>query len=274
MNIILLVVLATPLWSQIPSVKSKKLSSAGETAVENVGNATIKTQKSVIQKLDKDFDFGVKTGFNMATFRGAEVGNKNVQIGFTGGLAFNYKISNRFETEFDVFYTEKGASARYVVQYESDTTIPGLVNNERYTTTVVNNAKLRFHNLEFPLLAKCNVITGKEFTAFVAGGPSVMVNLHSEVTGNTEVYISDFDIFDLLIGPGTKIQIQDAPIEPGRLKYKGMDFGLTVGGGSVYNIGKVKFTFDLRYNVGFLDIDEGPEILRTGAFYTIFGVVF
>ena len=256
-------------------MKSKKMTPPRERASMEAGNsAGLKNEKPAARKLDEEFDFGIKTGFNMATFRGAEVGNKNVQIGFTGGLAFNYRISNRFETEFDMFYTQKGASAKYIVQYESDTTIPGLVDKERYTTTVVNNAKLSFHNFEFPILAKCNVVTGKEFKAFVAAGPSVMVNLRSDVTGNTEVYISDFDIFDLLIGPGTKIQIQDAPIEPERLKYRGMDFGLTVGGGSVYQVGKLKFTFDLRYNVGFPDIDEGPEVLRTGAFYTLFGLMF
>jgi hypothetical protein len=239
-------------------------------------SAEIFTQRTPI-KADENFEFGIKTGFNMATFRGAEVGevgNKNVQVGFTGGLAFNYRVSKRFETEFDLLYTEKGASATYRVQYESDTTIPGLVNNERYTITIVNNAKLRFHNLEFPLLLKYNIIPDQQFKAFLAAGPSVIVNLRSNVTGNTEVYISDFDIFDLLIGPGTKIQIQDQPIEPERLKYKSMDLGLTVGGGSVYDIGRFKFTFDLRYNIGFPDIDEGPEILRTGAFYTLFGLMF
>lgn len=215
-------------------------------------------------------NFGLKLGFNLATFRGVEVKNASTQVGFSGGPFVNFKFHKRFSLINELFYTQKSASAVYTLFQQGDTL------GSPYLTTVRNDARLIFKCVSLSAYGKYHFVNGRDYSSFIMFGPVFSYIPQVQITGTTDVFISDLAFFDAVLQRKAKVLIDSYDIKPEQtgLNFTKFDFGLTIGGGTTYNVGFGKCTFDMRYTLGLPDVDKSATTLHAGEFMVLLGFEF
>ncbi|MCS6904114.1 MAG: porin family protein [Bacteroidia bacterium] len=213
------------------------------------------------------FSYGMRIGFNLAAYRGVEVKNANTHPGFMGGTSLTIRLNPKWAIQPELLFSQKSASALYIVQEQNDT-LGGTI-----LTTVRNDARLNFSTIDLPLLVKYYFASSPQFSAFFSGGAFLSYTLGFSVEGISDVYLEG-DLFNAIFGRNTKVLFQSEPIDARRFSFSKFDCGFVVGGGSIYNLGLVRLTFDIRYAMGVPDIDHKPTIIRTGAFICLVGIEF
>jgi hypothetical protein len=213
------------------------------------------------------FSCGMRVGFNLAAFRGVEVKNANTHLGFIGGTSLTIRLNRKWAVQPELLFSQKSASALYIVQEISDTL------GSKILTTVRNDARLNFSTLDLPLLAKYYFASAPQFSAFLTAGPVLNYMLGFSAEGLSDIYLEG-DLFNSIFGRNTKVLLQSEPLDSQRFHFSKFDYGFAIGGGSIYNLGPLRLTFDLRYTLGVPDIDRNPTIIRTGAFMCLMGLEF
>lgn len=215
--------------------------------------------------------YGLKAGFNIATFRGVEVKNASTQIGFTGGPFLNTQFNKKFSLLNEIFYTQKSASALYTIIQNGDTL------GDSYQTTIRNDARLIFKCVDVSAYGKYHFVSKRDYSTYVLFGPVFSFIPEVQISGTTDIFISDLTILDAFFGEGSKLLIQSYDLKPEEsgLDFNKYDYGLTIGGGTTYALNWGSLTFDMRYTFGLPDVDRSPTTrLHTGQFVCLLGVEF
>jgi hypothetical protein len=234
---------------------------------------------TIVSAQQTNIHYGIKLGINLAAFRGAEVRRAEANVGTIAGLSLSIPIKKRWEIGMEAFYVAKSAGARYEIVSQGDTAFESLggIFTTPYTSTVKNTATIKMQYLDVPLLLRYKFINSKDYKAFITFGGVFGVRLGSQLEGFTEVYISNIQ-FPSVLGefftPRTTFQVADDPINDNKLTFTRLDYGLVFGGGSYYQVGQGRLTFDLRFNFCFPDIEQKETEMRTGLFYLMFGYEF
>jgi hypothetical protein len=219
----------------------------------------------------KPWSIGFKIGYHLASFRGPEVRGANVQIGFTGGLHYQYQFNRWFALQPEILFTQKSASALYTIVQQGDTILFPGGNPDSYTLTIRNDATLKFNYLCMPILGKFTFLNTKGYRAFITGGPVFSYMQRYQTIGTYDVTITGLDIVDEFLLKGGGLIVEQGDIDPNANTFNRFDAGIVVGGGTAYDIGFGRLTFDLRYTIGIVDIDPSPLNLYSGGFMCSFG---
>lgn len=177
---------------------------------------------------------GILGGFNMANLD-IEIGEISLQLlelnpdinlenpvtdtrlVFGIGAILEYGLSSNTSIRFEPMYLQKGTQAKTKGS-----------NGEDIEST------LKLSYFEFPVLLKFNLTSGNVYP-YVLAGPSVGYNLSakSEVVSAGAHFESDL-----------------------KRTTKSMDFGLSVGAGVSFSLGKIALFLEGRFIKGFINIDD------------------
>jgi len=188
-----------------------------------------------------DFDFGLKGGLSLA------------QISFTGdvnseglsllarpvfGAFFAYNISPMFSIQPEIYFLMQGTLR--------DQTIGDM---ELRTEQVLGY-------IDIPILAKARFMAGRPARPVVFAGPAV-----SFLTKATQRFYTNG-------APGNEYDLKPF--------LKGTNFSAVFGAGLEYSLKKILLVLDVRYDLGFVDIDKGSEtvFMKTRALLLMVGVGF
>jgi len=184
---------------------------------------------------ESQMKFGVKAGVVMANMSGdgwdtieefdSVTIEKKFLMGMAGGLFVEFPLgTSGVSLQPEFLYVMKGS--------KGETTEDG----ETYTM------KLKNDYIEVPVLIKYNFTSAGKASPFMFVGPVAAFNI------------------------GSKIMVEDPPAEDSTLgdkdveNAKGLDFGLTIGGGLGLAMGQSgKLTFDLRYTIGLANVYEDAD---------------
>ena len=168
------------------------------------------------------------------------------------GAYMSINISKYFAIQPEILYMQKGG--QHDMSFEID------FGGQLISADVELDANLNY--LEIPILAKVKVPTASSITPFFIAGPAVAFNIDAEaeitvtatVDGYTESETGTEDIKD---------EISDT------------DVGIIFGGGAEFDLGTVNLFFDVRYNIGLLNVDDiGVNDIKNRAFSFIAGISF
>lgn len=134
--------------------------------------------------------FGIKGGVNISNMYTKDVQDKNIIIGFNGGLFFKMPMTSNFAFQPELIYTKKGS--------ELD-----------YTSFVSGKASFSLNYIELPLLAVINLTENINIHGgvYVSVLSNVMIKNKSNINlfnFESELTKSDFETYDygLVIGAG------------------------------------------------------------------------
>lgn len=175
---------------------------------------------------------GPKVGVNFAyttiDISDHENGSKSPMVGVNGGVALNAALNKMLSFQAEILYSQQG------VVYEYDHTIG--------TETVAAKSTFVMNYLRIPVLVKLSF--GPEETQFyVNGGPYMGYWLDGTKTeesgGSTDESEYEFD--------------------DDNVSYNRLDVGLSFGAGVSMEAGPGSFIIDLRYGLGFMDINDNEN---------------
>jgi hypothetical protein len=197
------------------------------------------------------FHYGAKAGLNGAWITAS---GSDPRFDFVGGVFATIPLSDRFSIQPEVLYTRKGGKDSQLIPYiELNLT-----------------ADFRFEYIEVPLLLRYSFGTDAQLSPYLYAGPSIGLNLSSNVRLETELGQAQIDIVNM----------------------KSTDVGLAVGGGTDVALRHFSLVFDLRLTVGlgnflqaskpfvddenvaFVREDGSPPDLENGSVSFTVGVAF
>lgn len=180
-------------------------------------------------------NFGLKGGLNFASLGGTDAKDVESKTGFLAGGFLTYNFSNAFGLQIEALYSQKGGIQKI------------LVNNVTVTAT------WNVDYLEVPALLKVSIplASGGSLKPYLMGGGSLGINLSSKIKAEAQGQSSETDV---------------------KNDTKSTDFGLAVGGGLDFLLGRGNFNVDVRYTFGLSTIDntaDPADIKNSGISLTI-----
>lgn len=178
----------------------------------------------------QEFSVGARLGANLASqsalkqYTSGDF-SRSVKAGLLVGLAGNLKLNDWLSVQTELLFTQKGV--KYSITYPDD---PGFPEYKQSRT---------LNDLEIPILVKGNLSLGS-FILNGGLGPYFAIAL-----GGTEKVTEPGDIkYDMEFGDGA---------------YRRFDMGLAFGAGIGLEMGPGIISLDLRYDLGFVNIKNGPK---------------
>ncbi|UCD83663.1 MAG: PorT family protein [Deltaproteobacteria bacterium] len=174
---------------------------------------------------------GMKAGVNIATLYGDDVDfflgtfDKKVKTGVSFGAFITYDINDIFAIQPEFLVTKKG------MKVEGNYIEDDFYYDEYYYYKV--KGTISFNYLEFPVLAKISIPNEGSVQPNIFFGPALALMTSAKMTSNLEM--GSFDISD---------------------EIKSFDFGLVFGAGMDVDLGIAKLTFDGRYTLGLISVDD------------------
>ncbi|MBN1212096.1 MAG: PorT family protein [candidate division Zixibacteria bacterium] len=167
-----------------------------------------------------NLDFGVKLGLNSTGMFGDAVEeNSFPKRGFIGGIFARRGLTPSFSIQAEVLYTQKGTE----ITVEN---IPSLI----------DTLDVKLDYIEVPILFRYDFAVPMKFKPHLLAGPALTFNVSAR--GSTDdggsFYPDEFDI------PNTG----------------SLDFGLVLGTGVDFPLGKGAVGIDARYTLGMLNVFE------------------
>jgi hypothetical protein len=178
------------------------------------------------------FTYGPKVGLNLANLSGDDVEDSKMLIGFNIGVLGNYAVSDIFSLQAEVMYDAKGAKYEGTDENGNKTDFP-------FSLGYIN----------IPIMAKATF--GDDIKFFGEVGPTIGLLMSAKMDGESEYEVPTG--FNPQTGQITyeTIKVKDS--------YKGTDFGLVFGAGTLIPAGNMKLMIDARYNMSLGTIAEDPE---------------
>lgn len=178
--------------------------------------------------------FGANLGILMSNVTGTPEGwegAKSYRTTATGGVYLNYALSESFSLQPEIVYASKGFAGNI---YE----------DEWFDI----DATASFDYIEIPVLARYSFMPGKKFRPCVLAGASLSYCMASELEVSQWPASVTVDISSLT---------------------HTTDFGLILGGGFGYEVGKGTLTFDIRYQNCFTNVVTSGDFEIDGSVQTI-----
>jgi hypothetical protein len=123
-------------------------------------------------QFDEGYQYGLKTGVNMSTFRGGNLPEADRRVGWVIGLYVSWQLRSALAIQVEYLFTSRGADlAEPILDFGEIVT-----GEERWTLTY----------FEVPVLLKLTLPTGDRVRPAVFGGPSLGVNTASRVEQQTD----------------------------------------------------------------------------------------
>ncbi len=203
-------------------------------------------------------ELGFKGGLNLAKTSGEtyidDLGDVEFEskAGIGLGAFISININQYFAIQPEILYMQKGG--------QKD--MPLLIDvggGQLVNVDVEMDANLNY--LEIPILAKVKVPTGSSITPFFIVGPAVAFNIDAEAEITVSADINGY--FEESAKEDIKDEITDT------------DLGIIFGGGAEFGLGAVNIFFDVRYNIGMLNIDDiGVNDIKNRAISFMTGISF
>ncbi|WP_434063904.1 porin family protein [Mangrovimonas cancribranchiae] len=180
----------------------------------------------------QEFSFGPKAGVNFATLNG-DVENAEMQVGFHIGGAAEYKFNEKMGVQAELLFSTQGAKDEYS---ESET-------NGGITYSLKEESKVKLNYVNIPVMFKYYIVNGFN----VSAGPQVGILASAKEEYDYEESVSGGGMNQTESGSAER-DIDD--------NLKSIDFGLNFGVGYKMDMG---LTFDARYNLGLMNINDAPN---------------
>ena len=166
---------------------------------------------------------GARGGLNLSSLRGDDVEDLDGKTGFHFGAFAEFGLSDLFSIQPEILLSQKGAE-----ESEQDVT-----------------ASINLSYAEIPILAKVKIQSSGKVGGHVLAGPAIAfeTNCEIEVEGDGASVTADCDADEL----------------EGDFDRKTLDLGLLFGGGVSLDVGSVVVSFETRYNLGILDLNDDPS---------------
>jgi hypothetical protein len=188
-----------------------------------------------------DFDLGLKAGLSLAqiSFTGdVSYGDLSLLARPVFGAFFAYHITPMFSVQPEIYYLTQGSVRKQTLD-----------DTEKKTEQILSY-------IDIPVLAKARFKASGRIRPVVFAGPAV-----SFMTKAVQRFYTD----DVLDG--------EYDLKP---FLKSTNFSAVFGGGVEYSLEKIFLVFDLRYDLGFGDIDTASETvsMKTRALLVMVGAGF
>jgi hypothetical protein len=194
------------------------------------------------------FYLGTKGGLGLSNhWSTEEKGNgytvaSGVKLGGAVGVQASYRINRYFALQGEILYAQKGS--------RQDVTLPLLP----LPLGDIGAIELTYHMdyVEIPVILKTYPFRMETIRPYTTIGPYLAFLAGSEYEMNNEVLES-------FVPPGGDMEAAQ------EIKgLEGTDYGIVFGAGLEYHVYDLKFSFDYRYTMGFVDLilptGEMPEI--------------
>ncbi len=195
--------------------------------------------------------FGVKAGFNMASYIGNDGKDAKSILGFQIGGIVEFPISDLFSIQPEIFLSQKGA------KFTEPITISEVSGIATTTTTLDIIDKPIYLEMPINMLFKVNVGSGK---VIVATGPYIAYGISGKetrkVTLENITTSNEYNLFSKMDGEGVKDLLKrfDAGI--------GVYTGYELNNGVSLNLGTSLGLIDISNNSG--DLKNSSLILSAG----------
>ncbi|CAN5385775.1 porin family protein [soil metagenome] len=137
----------------------------------------------------RPLSWGLTGGVSIADFYGDDVGGTETKAGFTGGIFFNYRVSDYFSIQPEALYTMKGSEVN-----------SGIYGQERTT-------EYELGYIEIPVLLKLHIPNQNIITPNIYAGPNVAFNVNGDANDrDIDDDLKDVD-FGLSFGGGVDFMI-------------------------------------------------------------------
>lgn len=219
-----------------------------------------------IHHFNNKLHIGIKSGLTVAAYRGTEVESAYAQFGASADLHLRYEFTPYYSLNLEIGYSYRPAIATYTEYFRADTFPDGSDVGEEYQGKIVNDTRLTFDYLNFPLVSRFNLIQEKGYNSFLDLGAWAGVILDSKLEGDYEVRISELSTLEDM----TMI-VEEGKVDENQLDFRQFDFGLIIGGGSSFSVGKGNLITNLRFNVGLPDLETSTLEFRSGGFSWMIG---
>jgi len=173
---------------------------------------------------DRDVEFGVKAGLNLATIAVDDVDENNFKAGFHAGLSAKFPLSESFALQPEVLFTQKGAKTVY------DTDFLGFDVADGETTYNLNY-------IDIPVYAVYNF--NENFNLHLGPYLGILVSANAE----TQAEVLEF------------INVDDSD-ELNEDRFNTITYGLT--GGLGFDLGML--SIGANYNLGLAPVAEEDDI--------------
>jgi len=186
-----------------------------------------------------DFDLGIKAGVSMATYKWTDGETSGSLMKPVFGVFFAYNLSRNFAIQPELYYLMLGGVDETV--YEDATW--KYVDYDNY--------------LHIPVLVKYRFMPDKQLSPVLFAGPAVSILL----SAHYKLFIDDVEQYD----------------KSSTAYLKKTRFSACFGGGLEYQMDKLKFLLDIRYDLGLTNIDaenDPTDQLKNRALMLMVGVGF
>lgn len=206
----------------------------------------------------RPWTLGAQVGLNIPAYRSSEPVEKAVVLpGFTGGVSFQYALSDRWSLVSGLYFNQRNSAYLVRESYPDDTTV-GTFRDE-YIVHVSNDGRLALAHLEVPLLLQWNFIRMEYSRSYFLIGAHGGYRLFTQNYGQTQVALEGLDFLPLFgFSPQTRVIVAEGPIEPGRVEFRRGDLGVWFGGGNAYRMGRSEMSFEIRAFTGAVNIFKVP----------------
>lgn len=172
--------------------------------------------------------FGAKAGLFTANITTVPAGwnDTSFKNGFAGGVYLNYAFNDNVSLQPEVLYLMKGSN--------------GVIANPYITVDFIG----KYDYIEIPLLAIYTIPLKSGFNPCFFVGPSLGINLTADIDIEGENHITH----EALTGSIDYSEVTNK-----------MEFGLVIGGGFGYAVGRGQITFDARFDLGLSKTIKGGE---------------
>jgi len=186
-----------------------------------------------------DFDLGIKAGVSMATYKWTGESASSSLTKPVFGVFFAYNINRNFAIQPELYYVTLGGVDKFV--YEDATW--RYVDYDNY--------------LHIPVLVKYRFMPDKQLSPVLFAGPAMSFLL----SAHYKLFIDDVEQYD----------------KSSTAYLKKTRFSACFGGGLEYQMDKLKFLLDIRYDLGLTNIDaenDPTDQLKNRALMLMVGVGF
>jgi len=179
-------------------------------------------------------NFGIKAGLNIADMLGDDTGHAKSKLGFIGGCFVTIEVRDLFAFQPEILYAQKGYS------WESE------------YLSATYKALGMFYYIEIPMLSKIMIPVKGNIKYNLLFGPYLGVNLIAK----------------------KKIDFVEPPYEVDIANSRDTEFGMVLGHGVDYILGKGKIGFECRYTLGLTTSSEIWNDARNSVISLMLGYSF
>ena len=185
--------------------------------------------------------FGLWGGPTWATLEGADAENFRRRAGFSAGGFATLHASRLLAIQPEILYAEKGAEAEALEGVGS----------------------VRLTYVEVPLLARLTLPTpAAGVRPHLVAGPAISFRRDCEVDAEVGGEMGTLDCEDEIFG--------------GELATKNIDYGVVLGGGIAFGVGRADLVLDARYDLGLPTIDNSSadQSVKNRVIYLLLGLAY